>query len=64
MAKSILMEELHLTFRMPAGLPAERYAAAVRALRGKRLHRRLSQAVAAAVRPFPSLRGVKVTLSG
>lgn len=63
MAKSILMEELHLTFRMPNGLPAERYAAAARALRGKRLQRRLNQAVAAALRPFLSLRSVKVTLS-
>ena len=63
MAKSILMEELHLTFHMPKDLPAKRYAAAVRALRGKRLNRRLSQAVVAAVRPFLSLRSVKITLS-
>jgi hypothetical protein len=63
MAKSILMEELHLAFRMPNGLPAKRYAAAARTLRGKSLQRRLSQAVAAALQSFLSLRSVKVTLS-
>ncbi|QDU19750.1 hypothetical protein [Urbifossiella limnaea] len=63
MAKSVVIDELHVTVRVPAGLPDE-YAEAVRdALAGTAFMDRLRQAVRAAVRAFPELAAVRFSLT-
>ena len=63
MAKSILIDELHLTVFAPATLSKTAQAAAVRTLNSKRFQAGIRNAVANVFRRFPSLGPVKFTLS-
>jgi hypothetical protein len=63
MAKSILINEFHISFRMQSGLPAAHYAAAARTLRSRRFNRRLREVIGTMVRHFPTLQSVKAEVS-
>ena len=63
MARFILMDELHLTFYAPCGLPEADYDAITRALSGRRLRRRLLRAVRRVLRRHPALLRVRLTLT-
>ena len=63
MARTILMEQFHVSVAMRVGLPGARYSAAARTLRGKQFQRRLWDAIRAVVRKYSSLRQATVTLS-
>ena len=63
MARTIVMDELHLTVRAPAGLAEARYRAMHRSLHSRRLSRRLRQAVAAVFARYRSLLQARISLS-
>jgi len=63
MAKSVLVEEFHVTVRMPVGLSKMKYSAAVRTLHSKRFHARLRDAVRIAVLSHSSLQSATVSIS-
>src|SRR5437588_130238 len=53
MAKSVLLDEFHLGFRAPPGLPEAAYLAMRRALDGRRFRAGLRRAVRGGVPPAP-----------
>jgi len=61
--KFVVIDELHLTVRLPAAAPDRRVRAAVRALAGKELMARLRRAVRDVLRPTAPLAGCRVTLA-
>jgi 2'-5' RNA ligase len=64
MAKTVVIDELHVTLRVPADLPADRAAAVRRALTRTAFTARLQRAVnAVRVRAYPALAPVRATLS-
>ena len=63
MPKTVLLDELHLTVRIPADLPAARAAAARGVVAGAAFLVRLRWAVRAAVRAFPELTPVRVRIA-
>jgi hypothetical protein len=63
MAKSVLVEEFHVTVRMPVGLSKMKYSAAVRTLHSKRFHARLGDAVRIAFRAHSTLQSATVSIS-
>jgi len=63
MADTVVIDELHLTVRMPAVLPAGEAEAVRRTLSEPAFVDRLRAAVLAAVREFPALAPVAVTVS-
>lgn len=63
MAKTIMMDEFHVTVFAPGGLRKAEYAGISRALNGARFRRDLGRAVRAVFRRHPSLRKVRVRLS-
>jgi hypothetical protein len=63
MARTILMDEVHLTFRVPSKLPAAEYRAIHRSLDRPAFHAALSAAVRQLLRRYPSLRKLRVRLS-
>jgi hypothetical protein len=63
MAKSILIDEFHLTVFAPANLPKTAQTAAIRTLKSKRFQAGIRKAVADSFRRYASLRPVKFTLS-
>jgi hypothetical protein len=63
MARTILMEELHLTLVVPSKLPANEYRAIHRALNRPSFHAALSAAVRQLLRRYPSLGKLRVRLS-
>jgi len=63
MAKSVVIDELHLTVRVPPGLPDEHSEAVREALAGTEFLDRLRQAIRAVIRAFPELAAVRFTLT-
>jgi len=63
MAKSLLMEEFHLTVFVPRGLREPQYRAIRRALDSRRFRMDLGRAVRQAFRRYPALQRVRIQLS-
>lgn len=63
MAKTTVIDEFHLSVRVPAGLPDGRAAAIRRALDGRRFQARLLRAARRACRRHPALRHAELRLS-
>lgn len=63
MAKTVVIDELHLTVRVTAGLPDEQALAVREVLSGAEFLDRLRRAIRAAVRAFPELVAVRFTLT-
>jgi hypothetical protein len=63
MPPTVVADELHVTVRMPAGLPAGEAEAVRRTLAEPAFVDRLRAAVLAAVREFPALAPVAVAVS-
>jgi hypothetical protein len=63
MAKSVVIDELHLTVRVPADLPDADADAVRTVLAGAEFMGRLRRAVREAVRAFPDLLTARVSLT-
>ena len=63
MAKTVIIDELHLTFRIPNDLPDTEAEAIRQALAGADLMNRLRRAIRDAIRVFPELAVVRVSLT-
>ena len=63
MAKSVVIDELHLTIRVPNDLPDDEAEAIRRTLGGDDFMSQLRRAVRGAVRGFEELSGVRVSLT-
>jgi len=63
MAKSILVEEFHVTFFMQAALQAVNSRAVIRTLRSKAFKKRLRDALGTVVRRYPTLQPVRIKLT-
>lgn len=63
MAKTIILDELHLTLRIPNDLPDEEVETIRRALAGDDFMSRLRRAVRAALRAVPELNIVRASLT-
>lgn len=63
MAKTVVIDELHLTVRVTAGLPDEQVEAVRETLAGAEFLDRLRRAIRAAVRTFPELAAVRFLLT-
>ncbi len=63
MAKTVILDELHLTLRVPNDLPDEEDEATRRALAGDDFMSRLRRAVRAALRAVPELNPVRASLT-
>jgi 2'-5' RNA ligase len=63
MAKTVVIDELHLTVRIPANLPDAQADAVRETLAGAEFTDRLRRSIRAAVRAFPELDVVRVTLA-
>ena len=62
MPKMLLIDELYLTIKAPAGLPKASYQAILRALRYKRFHAGLHNAMREVLGRYPSLTNVKLEI--
>jgi len=62
-AKSVVIDDIHITIRIPNDLPETQTEAIRRTLQGDDFMDRLRRAVRAAVRAFPELAVVRVSLS-
>ena len=63
MAKCVVIDELHVTIRVPNDLPEVRAEELHRALTGEEFMNRLRRAVRAALRAFPELAVARVLLT-
>lgn len=63
MAKTVVIDELHVTVRVPTELPEDEADAVRRTLAGDEFMERLRRAVRAAVRPFPELTPCRLSLT-
>jgi hypothetical protein len=63
MAKTVVLDELHVTFRIPSDLPESEAEAIRQALGGDDFMNRLRRAIRAAVRALPELATVRVSLT-
>ena len=63
MAKSVVIDELHLTIRVPTDLPDDEAEAIRRTLEGDDFMNRLRRAVRATLRAVPELSTVRVSLT-
>ena len=63
MAKSVVIDEVHLTIRIPRGLPDGTAEEIARTLTGVDFMTRLHRAVRAALRAFPELAVVRASLT-
>jgi hypothetical protein len=63
MARTILIDELHVALRAPRDLTAAQHRVLRKALRRPTLLPALARAVRAALRRYPSLRPVRVTVA-
>ncbi len=63
MARTVLIDEFHLTLRVPSDLPPAASRAITRTLDRPRLHAELRGAVRQVLRRYPALRAVRVRLS-
>ncbi len=61
--KTVVIDELHLTVRIPSDLPDDEAEAVCEAIAGDEFMERLRRAVRAIVRAFPELNVVRVSLS-
>ena len=59
----VIIDEIHLTVRVPRDLPAAAHAQIVRDLRQRHLLPRLKKAVRGVLGRYPSLRKVRLTLA-
>ncbi len=63
MPKTVLLDEWHLTFRIPVNLPAADVRAVRRVLNSKAFTAAVRRAVSQEVRRRPALKPVRVTVS-
>jgi hypothetical protein len=63
MAKGVVIDELHLTLRVPRDLPDDEAEGVREVLAGDEFLRRLRRAVRAALREFPELGTVSLSLT-
>ncbi|MBA4192669.1 MAG: hypothetical protein C0467_32280 [Planctomycetaceae bacterium] len=63
MAKSVTIDELHLTIRIPGDLPDDAAEGVRETLAGDEFMSRLRRAVRVAVREFPALAVVRLSLT-
>jgi hypothetical protein len=63
MAKTVVIDELHVTFRIPNDLPDTDAEAIQQTLDGDEFMNCLRRAIRAAVRAFPELAAVRVSLT-
>lgn len=63
MAKTVVIDELHLTVRVPNDIPEARIDAVRATLAEVEFMNRLRQAVRAAVRAFPELAPARVSIT-
>lgn len=63
MAKTVILDELHLTLRVPNDLPDEEVEAIRRTLAGDDFMSRLRRAVRATLRAVPELSAVRASLT-
>jgi hypothetical protein len=63
MAKSVIIDELHLTVRTPAVLPEIAVEAVRQILIGEEFLRRLRKAIHAVARAYPELAAVRLSLT-
>ena len=63
MPKTVVIDEIHVTVRIPGDLPEARADAVHRALAGEDFMSRLRRAVRAALRAFPELALARVSLT-
>jgi hypothetical protein len=63
MAKSILMEEIHVSLLVPASLPDVRCRAIRRTLNGAKFQAELRRAISLIVRRQPALKSVRPVIS-
>ncbi len=63
MARSIVIEEFHVTMLMPAGLSNADYAPVIRTLKSKRFQTRLREAIGSLIPQHRSLKPVKFSIS-
>ena len=63
MPKTVVIDEIHVTVRIPGDLPGARADAVHRALTGEDFMSRLRRAVRSALRAFPELAVVRVSLT-
>lgn len=63
MAKTVIIDELHLTIRIPSGLPETQAEVLRQTLAGDDFMNRLRRSVRAALRAVPELNVVRVSLT-
>jgi hypothetical protein len=63
MAKTVILDELHLTLRIPNDLPDDEVEALRQLLAGADFMSRLRRAVRAALRAVPELNAVRASLT-
>ena len=63
MAKTVIIDELHVTFRIPNDLPDDQAEAIREALAGDDFMNRLRRAIRDVIRGFPEFAVVRVSLS-
>ena len=63
MPKTVVIDEIHVTVRIPGDLPETQADAVHRALAGEDFMARLRRAVRAALRAFPELAVARVSLT-
>ena len=63
MAKTVVIDEIHVTIRVPSDLPEVRADEVHRVLTGEDFMNRLRRAVRAALRAFPELAVARVSLT-
>ena len=63
MPKTVVIDEIHVTVRIPGDLPEAQADAVHRALAGEDFMSRLRRAVRAALRAFPELAVARVSLT-
>lgn len=63
MAKTIMIDEFHVTILVPAGLSKTEYAPVLRTLNSRRFQTRLRQAVSNVIRQHSSLKAVRFSIS-
>jgi len=63
MAKAVVLDELHITLRIPSGMPDSRSDELGVTLRGTEFMNHLRRAIRTVVRGYPELNTIRVSLS-
>jgi hypothetical protein len=63
MPETVVLDELHLTFRIPVALPAVEVRAIRRVLIGKAFTAAVRRAVLAVMNKYPALKPVRLTVA-